>query len=99
MGSSLGSGNRVNLVDDNGARAAEHSATSERRNHDVKRLGSRDENVRRFPQHARASRRGRIARSHSNSYLRKLLARLSESRAEIRERAVEVPLDVVVEGF
>ena len=97
MRAALRAGDRVDLVDDHRAHAAEHPAPAHAREHDVQRLGRRDENVRRLAEHPRARRRRRVARAHGDADLRKLLARRVEPLAQLGERLLEVALDVVVE--
>ena len=93
----LRAGDRVDLVDDHRANAAEHAAAAHAREHDVQRLGRRDENVRRLAQHARARRRRRVARANGDANLGKRLARRGEALAQLGERLLEVALDVVVQ--
>jgi hypothetical protein len=90
-------GDGVDLVYDHGAERAEHAATTQTREQDVQRLRRRDENVRGRAHHPRARGRRRIARSHRDADLGKLLAARNEALAKLRERTLEVPLDVVVE--
>src|SRR4051812_27757176 len=97
MRAALRAGHRMDLVDDHGADAAEHAPAADGREHDMQRLGRRDENVRRLPNHPRARRCGRIARSHRDPDFRKALAGRGESIAQLREWSLEVALDVVVE--
>ena len=88
---------RVDLVDDHRAHAAEHAAAAHGRQHDVQRLRRRDENVRRLAQHPRARRRRRVAGADGDANLGKRLAGRGEALAQLGERLLEVALDVVVE--
>ena len=81
MHAALCTGDRVNLVDDHRAHAAEHATAAHGREHDVQRFGRRDENVRRLPNHARARRRRRVARANGDAYLGKRLASRREPLA------------------
>ena len=84
MRPSLRSRDSVYLVDDHRASAAEHPTTFERRQHDVERLGSRDKNVRSFPEHSGPSRGRRIASPHCDPYFRELLPRGGEPASKVR---------------
>ena len=95
----LAPGDRVDLVDDHRAHTAEHPAPANGRQHDVERLGRRDEDVRRLPKHSRPRRLRCVAGAHGDADLRERLASRLEPLAQLGERTLEVPLDVVVQGF
>ena len=92
-------GDRVNLVDDHGAHAAEHAASAHGRQHDVQRFRRRDEDVRRLAKHARARRLRCVAGAHGDANLRERLAGRVEALAQLGERPLEVALNVVVQRF
>jgi hypothetical protein len=82
----LGARDRVHLVEDQRADALQVLARA-RGEHEIERLRSRDQNVRRVPQHLRPLLLRRVARADSDA----------EARLQSCERAAQVPLDVVVE--
>ena len=84
MRAALRAGDRVDLVDDDGARCAEHSSSAHARQHDVQRLGRRDEDVRRLAQHSRARRRRRIAGANRDADLGKVEPGFFEAPASAR---------------
>jgi hypothetical protein len=86
MGAALRPGNRVHLVEDQRVHAAQQLAGA-RREQQEERLGRRDQDVGRLPEHRRALLLGRVARADGDA----------ELGAEAGERAAQVPLDVVVE--
>ena len=91
----LGAGDGVDLVD--GTERAEHRAAADAREQDVERLRRCDEDVRRLAQHAGAGARRCVAGANGDANLGELLACLLEPFLELRERELEVALDVVVE--
>ena len=86
VGAALRPGDGVHLVDDHGLDAGEHLATL-RGEQEVERLGRRDEDVRRVPQHLAPLLLRRVAGPDGDA----------ELRLEPGERAAEVALDVVVQ--
>ena len=86
MGAALRAGDGVHLVDDHRLDAAQHLAAL-RGEQEVERLGRRDQDVRRRAQHLAALALIRVAGAHADR----------QRRAEPRERAAQVALDVVVE--
>ena len=79
---------RVHLVEDHGLDAAQHLPPL-RGEEQVERLGSRDEDIGRLPQHPLAVALGGVARAHTDD----------ELRPETGQRPAEIPLDVVVQGL
>ena len=88
MGAALRARHGMDLVDDDGLDAPQRLARL-RGEQEEQRLGSRDQDVRRRLLHAPPLVGGRVARSHADR----------ELRAEPRERAPEVALDVVVQSL
>ena len=88
---------RVDLVDDDGARGREHRATGFRAEQDVERLRRRHDDVRRPPSHAGTLRLRGVARAHQRADVDVGEAERRELRADARERRFEVLLDVVGE--
>jgi hypothetical protein len=88
VGAALRPGDRVHLVEDHGLDPTQRLARL-RRQEQEQRLGGRDEDVRRRPQHPAALLGRRVAGADGDG----------ELRAEPCERTAEVPLDVVVERF
>ena len=86
MGAALRAGDGVDLVEDHRLDRLQQVAAA-RREQEVERLGRRDQDVGRRPQHPLAVALRRVARPHAHR----------ERRADPRERPAEVPLDVVVE--
>src|SRR5687768_634698 len=74
-----------------------HPAAADAREHDVERLGSRYEDVRRLPEHPRSCRRRCVTGANSDTDLRENLSFLLESSLQLGKGRLEVPLDVVVE--
>ena len=86
MRSALGPGDGVDLVEDDGLDPMQRLARL-RGQQEVERLRSRDEDVGRALEHPPALVGRRVARAHADG----------ELGAQPRERAPQVPLDVVVE--
>ena len=86
---------RVDLVDDHGRDAAQRLARR-RREHQVERLGRRDQDVGRVRQQLPALARRRVARAHPDHRLRARARRRRRSAAwrDAGERRAEVLLDV-----
>ncbi len=97
MRAALGARHRMDLVDNDRARTAEHPASAHTRQQNVQRLGRRDQDVRSLAQHPGARRRRRVARAHPDSDLREFLPLRFEARAQLGERLLEVALHVVAE--
>ncbi len=64
VAAALAAGERVNLVDDDGARRREHAAARFRAEQDIERLRRRDDDVRRALAHAHALGLRRVAGAH-----------------------------------
>ena len=90
---------RMNLIYDYCLNPRKHAPPTDRGEHYVKRLGRRDEHMRRLANHARARRRGRITRAHGHANLGKRLTGRGEALLQLRQRPLKVPLNVVVERF
>jgi hypothetical protein len=88
MRSALRAGDRVDLVEDHRLDPAQ-GLPGLRGEQEEERLGGRDEDVRRRPEHAASLVRGRVAGSNRDG----------ELGAKAGERAAQVPLDVVVQGL
>ena len=86
MGAALRPGDGVDLVEDHRLDGPQQLAAA-RREQQVQRLGRRDQDVGRRPQHPLAVALRRVARAHADR----------ERRADPGERPAEVALDVVVE--
>src|SRR5512141_844793 len=99
MSAAFASCNCVDFVDDHCACCAEHSPPAHARQHDVERLGRRDENVRRLSEHARTSRRRRVSCSYTNPDFGKRLPGFLEAASELCEWSLEIALDVIVKGL
>jgi hypothetical protein len=97
MHTSLRARDRVNLVHDHHAHVGEHPATPGARQQDVERFRRRDQDVRSLSQHPRACRGGSIPGANRDTNFGKHRAGLLEPLPEIRQRPLEIPLDVVVE--
>src|SRR6185437_10096049 len=93
----LGACDSVYLVQDYRACGREHSASPQRRQHDVERFRRRDEDVRRFADHALALARRRVACAYRDAYLGKGEPSLLEPSAQLGQRPLQIALDVVVE--
>jgi hypothetical protein len=88
MRATLGAGDGVHLVHDHGLDRLQVLARPGGQEQE-ERLGGRDQDVRRLPQHRGALLLGRVAGADADAQL----------RAEAGERPAEVALDVVVERF
>ena len=97
VGASLGSHQRVNLVDDEEPRVGEGGPEPLAGQQDVQRLGRGDQDVRRPPGHRLSLRRERIAGAHGHAHLGQLDPLGSGRGADARQRRSQVLLDVVVE--
>ena len=86
MGAALRAGDRVHLVEDQRVDAPQQLACA-RGEQQEERLRRGDQDVRRLAEHRRALLLRRVARADGDA----------ELRLEARERAAQVPLDVVVE--
>ena len=86
----LFAGERVDLVDDDGARRREHRAARLRAEQHVQRLRRRDDDVRRPPAHARALGLRRVAGAHQRADVDVGEAEGSEFRADAGERRLEI---------
>ena len=87
----------VNLVDDYGLHVAQQFATLLRRQQDVERLGRGDQDVRRRLQHPLPVGSRRVAGTHEGPNLRHQKAAFPGELGDLRQRALEVLLDVVAE--
>src|ERR1019366_6981343 len=99
VGAALVVGDGVDFVDDDGADVAEMFAGFAGGEQQVERLGRGDEDVRRVAQHARALQRERIAGADGGADGRAEVAASRSQLLNFGERAVEVFLHVVREGF
>ena len=90
-------GERVDLVDDDRAHAAQVRATALGREEEVERLRGGDEDVGWAAHHALPPRRGRVARANGNGNRRQLVAEFGRDFADLGQRLLEVALDVVAE--
>ena len=88
---------RVNLVHDDRAHAAQGLARALRREHEEERFGRGHEDVRRAARHRLAHGRGRVPRAHGDRDGRQGAAPFRRQRAHLRQRLLEVALDVVAE--
>ena len=88
---------RMDFIYDYCPNTREHASTTHGSEHYVQRLGRRDEYMRRFADHPRASRSRRVAGAHGDTNLGERLAGGREAFLQLRQRALEVPLNVVVE--
>ncbi len=91
----LVAGNRVDLVDDHRAHAAERRAPALARELDEQRLGRRDQDVRRMLRQLGALRRRRVTGAHRDLDVRKPDSFAGGARAQLGERLLEVALDIV----
>src|SRR5687767_3298598 len=89
--------NRVDLIDDDGARRVKHPSSANARQHDVERFRSGDEDVRRLSQHLRARGSGGVSRSNRHPDLGERFSLQLEASSQLGERNLEIPLNVVVE--
>ena len=90
-------GQGVDFVDNDGADTAENLAAFGSRQKQVKRFGSRNENVGRPAKHCLAVASGSVARSHRNSYGRQLAESCFSFRGDFFERNLQVTVDVIAE--
>ncbi len=95
VGAALVARHGVDLVDDHRAQLTERGAPLVRGQQDVQRLRRGDEDVRRALRHLRALARRRIARADADADLGKLHAAFGRIHGELRERRLEVAMDVV----
>ena len=97
MGAALIVGDRVNLVDDDGADRPEDAAALLRREENVQGLGRRHEDVRRPLEHGAPRGHERVAGADGRPDLRQRVSALQREREDFRERPVEILLHVVPE--
>ena len=91
----LRSGDRVDLIDDDGARRREHLPAGLAREQQVQRLRRRHEDVRRPLAHRGALGLGRVAGANLGADLERRQVAARQLGADSRERLLEVALDVV----
>ncbi len=91
-------GDRVDLVDDDVLDAAEDVAGLAGE-HEIERLGRRDEDVRRAAGEVPAVLRGRVAGPAGDGDVRRRFAESGGGQADAGQRRPEVPLDVVGQGL
>ncbi len=89
----------VDLVDDDRADVAENLAALLGGEQNEERLGRRDQDMRRPPQHRPPRGTRRVARAHRGSDLGEWRAAGGRERRDLGERTVEVLLDVVPQRF
>ena len=92
-------GNRMDLIDDDGAYGTEMVAALLCRQQNVERLRRGDEDVRRTPQHRLPLARKRVAGAHSRADFRAKIAALECQGLDLPQGAVQVLLYVVREGL
>ena len=90
-------GEGVNLVDDDGADAAQVLAAALGGDEEEERLGGGDEDVGGLAHHALAGGGGRVAGANRAGDGRQVVAHLCRERAYLGERLLEVALDIVAE--
>jgi hypothetical protein len=96
VGAALGRGDGVDLVDDDGLHALEGLARL-RGEHEVERLGRRDEDVGRGAGEPAAVARARVAGAHAHRDVGSLGAQASSGLGDAHERRTEVAFDVDAE--
>ena len=96
VGPSLGSRQRMDLIDDHGLDRGEDLPRS-RGEHQVQALGSRDQQVRRVPHHGLTLFLGSVARAHGDRDVRGLEVQLHRLGPYACEWSPEVPVHVVCE--
>lgn len=98
MRAALARGDRVHFVDDDG-RHARQRLPRLRREHEVQRLWSRDEDVWRVAQLLPALRRTRVTRAHAHADVRRYSPESPRCLRDADEGRVQVPLDVDAKRF
>ena len=98
MRAALGAGDRVDLVDDDVLDVAEDLARGAGE-HQVERLGRRDQDVGRVAGDLAPILGGRVARPAGDRDVRRLVAHPRGRQGDPRERRPEVALDVVGQGL
>ena len=99
MGAALVAGDGVDLVDDNGADAAQELAGLGGGEQDVEGFGGGDEDVRGMAEHGRAVLGEGVAGADGGADGRGEEASIKGELLDLAERIFEVLLDVVGEGF
>ena len=97
MAAALVGRERVDFVDDHGARGREHRASGIGAEQHIERFGRGDDNVRWPAPHARTLALRRIAGAHERANFDVPIAERCELGANARERRFEIALDVVGE--
>src|SRR5665213_1072324 len=97
MHTTFGPRDGMDLVEDHRARRCEHSATTQRRQHDVERFRRRDENVRRLANHLLSLAGRCVSRAYRHAYFREFQSCRLKPAPQFRKRTLKVALDVVVE--
>ena len=90
---------RVNLIDNQRACRAEHSAAAIAGQQDVERLRGGDDDVRRLLRHRYAIFRRSVACAHQRANLNALDARGCEIFLNPAQRRLQIDLDIVAERF
>ncbi len=99
VGAAAGADHGVDLVDDHRPHGAQHLPAAIRGQEEIERLGGRDENVRRMPQHRGPRRRGRISRANGSGDARCGKSSLFGELPDPPPRFRKVLVDVGAERF
>ena len=99
MRSTLVADNCMNFVENQCPRSFQHSPATFAGQQDIKRLRSRDDNVRRTLRHRRAFGGGRVAGSHERPDIHFRQIQGFQFSLNSFKRNLEIALDVVAEGF
>ena len=101
VGAALGAEDGMDLVDDDGARGAQHGAAAGAGEQQVKRFRRGDQDVRRPPGHRRARRRRRVSGPQAGPNFRGRRRIGGQAAAELRQyplqRRLQVAFDVVAQ--
>ena len=89
----------VDLIDDEGADVSQGGAGLGRREHQVERLGGRDEDVGRVLGDRLSLGGGRVAAAHGDADGRQLVAQLGGDGVDLGQRGLQVAMDVGPEGL